>query len=116
MNEIIKQINSENLRTDLPDIKVGDTVKVFVKITEGNKERIQFFEGLLLKRQGSGLNANFTVRRVTGKIGVERTFLVNSPLIDKIEVKKSAKVRRSKLYYMRERFGKKARLKEKRDF
>ncbi|HOO59164.1 MAG TPA: 50S ribosomal protein L19 [Candidatus Mcinerneyibacteriales bacterium] len=116
MNEIIKQINSENLRTDLPDIKVGDTVKVFVKITEGNKERIQFFEGLVLKRQGSGLNANFTVRRVTGKIGVERTFLVNSPLIDKIEVKKSAKVRRSKLYYMRERFGKKARLKEKRDF
>lgn len=116
MNEIIKQINNENLRTDLPDIKVGDTVKVFVKITEGNKERIQFFEGLVLKRQGSGLNANFTVRRVTGKIGVERTFLVNSPLIDKIEVKKSAKVRRSKLYYMRERFGKKARLKEKRDF
>ncbi|HPE28853.1 MAG TPA: 50S ribosomal protein L19 [Candidatus Mcinerneyibacteriales bacterium] len=116
MNEIIKQINNENLRTDLPDIKVGDTVKVFVKITEGNKERIQFFEGLVLKRQGSGLNANFTVRRVTGKIGVERTFLMNSPLIDKVEVKKSAKVRRSKLYYMRERFGKKARLKEKRDF
>jgi large subunit ribosomal protein L19 len=116
MNEIIKQINNENLRTDLPDIKVGDTVKVFVKITEGNKERIQFFEGLVLKRQGSGMNANFTVRRVTGKIGVERTFLMNSPLIDKVEVKKSAKVRRSKLYYMRERFGKKARLKEKRDF
>jgi len=116
MNEIIKQINNENLRTDLPDIKVGDTVKVFVKITEGNKERIQFFEGLVLKRQGSGLNANFTVRRVTGKIGVERTFLMNSPLIDKVEVKKSAKVRRSKLYYMRERFGKKARLREKRDF
>jgi len=116
MNEIIKQINSENLRTDLPDIKVGDTVKVYVKIKEGNKERIQFFEGLVLKRQGSGLNANFTVRRVTGKIGVERTFLMNSPLIDKVEVKKSAKVRRSKLYYMRERFGKKARLKEKRDF
>jgi large subunit ribosomal protein L19 len=116
MNEIIRQINSENLRSDLPEVKVGDTVKVFVKITEGNKERIQFFEGLVLKRQGSGLNANFTVRRVTGKIGVERTFLMNSPLIDKIEVKKSAKVRRSKLYYMRERFGKKARLKEKRDF
>ncbi|HDS03841.1 MAG TPA: 50S ribosomal protein L19 [Firmicutes bacterium] len=116
MNEIIRQINSENLRSDLPEVKVGDTVKVFVKITEGNKERIQFFEGLVLKRQGSGLNTNFTVRRVTGKIGVERTFLMNSPLIDKIEVKKSAKVRRSKLYYMRERFGKKARLKEKRDF
>jgi len=70
----------------------------------------------VLKKQGSGINANFTVRRVTGKIGVERTFLLNSPLIDKVEVKKSAKVRRSKLYYMRERFGKKARLKEKRSF
>lgn len=116
MNEIIKQINNENLREDLPDIKVGDTVKVFVKIKEGNKERIQFFEGLVLKKQGSGISANFTVRRVTGKIGVERTFLMNSPLIDKVEVKRSAKVRRSKLYYMRTRFGKKARLKEKRNF
>ncbi len=116
MSEIIKQINSENLRSDLPAVNVGDTVKVFVKIKEGNKERVQFFEGLVLKKQGSGINANFTVRRVTGKIGVERTFLLNSPLIDKVEVKKSAKVRRSKLYYMRERFGKKARLKEKRSF
>ena len=117
MSEILKQIERENLRDDLPKIDVGDTVRVYVKIREGNKERIQFFEGLVIKKQGgTGVNANFTVRRVTGRIGVERTFLMNSPLIEKIEVKRSSKVRRAKLYYMRERFGKKARLKEKKNW
>lgn len=115
MNPIIRQIENENLRSDLPSVKVGDTVRVNMKIKEGNKERIQAFEGLVIKKKGSGIRSNFTVRHVIGRIGVERTFLTNSPFIASIEVKRSSRVRRAKLYYMRERFGKSARLKEVRD-
>ncbi len=115
MNPIIRQLENENLRNDLPLVKVGDTVRVNMKIKEGNKERIQAFEGLVLKKKGSGIRYNITVRHVIGRIGVERTFLMNSPLIASIEVKRSSRVRRAKLYYMRERFGKSARLKEVRE-
>jgi len=115
MDEIIKQIENENLRDDLPEVRVGDTVVVNVRIHEGDKVRVQPFEGLIIKKKGSGVRKTFTVRRITGNTGVERIFIYNSPLIEEIEVKKHAKVRRSKLYYMRKRFGKKARLKEKKE-
>jgi large subunit ribosomal protein L19 len=115
MSDIIRQIENENLRDDLPEIRVGDTVVVSVKIQEGDKERIQPFEGLVIKKKGSGIRKTFTVRRITGTTGVERIFVYNSPMIESIDVKKHAKVRKSKLYYMRKRFGKKARLRERRE-
>lgn len=111
-NEIIKEIEKEQLKSDLPQIKVGDTVKVHAKIVEGTKERIQVFQGVVLKMQHGGARETFTVRKVTDGIGVERTWPLHTPTIAKIEVVKSAKVRRAKLNYLRERFGKKARLKE----
>jgi large subunit ribosomal protein L19 len=110
--DIIKQIESKQIRTDLPDFNVGDTVKVHVKIKEGNRERIQVFEGVVLKRQNGGIRETFTVRRVAYGVGVERTFPVNSPIIDKIEVVRKGKVRRAKLYYLRNRVGKAAKVKE----
>ncbi|HBC97691.1 MAG TPA: 50S ribosomal protein L19 [Clostridium sp.] len=112
MLDIIKQIESKQIRTDLPDFNVGDTVKVHVKIKEGNRERIQVFEGVVLKRQNGGIRETFTVRRVAYGVGVERTFPVNSPIIDKIEVVRKGKVRRAKLYYLRNRVGKAAKVKE----
>ena len=101
-------------RDDLPDFRPGDTVKVHVRVVEGNRERTQVFEGVVIARNGSGLDASFTVRKISFGIGVERVFPVNAPIIQKIEVTRRGDVRRSKLYYLRDRVGKAARIKEKR--
>jgi large subunit ribosomal protein L19 len=114
MSNIIKAVEKEHMRTDLPDIKIGDTVKVFVKVIEGTRERLQGFEGYVIAKKGGGVKETFTVRRVSFGIGVERTFPLHSPKIASIEVVRSGKVRRSKLYYLRERAGKAAKLKEKK--
>jgi large subunit ribosomal protein L19 len=114
MHESIKAIQQSSLRTNLPNLKVGQTVKVYQKIQEGGKTRIQFFEGLIMMIKGDkGVNNTFTVRKLVGGIGVEKTFTLHSPSISKIEVLKQAKVRRSKLFYMRGRTGKATRLKQK---
>ena len=113
MLEIIRAIEAEQIRTDLPDFHVGDTVKVHIKIKENNKERIQIFEGTVLKRQNGGLRETFTVRRVASGVGVEKTFPVNAPVIEKIEVVRLGKVRRAKLFYLRDRVGKAAKVKER---
>jgi len=113
MLEIIRAIELEQIRTDLPDFHVGDTVKVHIKVSEGNKERIQVFEGTVLKRQNGGLRETFTVRRVASGVGVEKTFPVNAPVIDKIEIVRLGKVRRAKLFYLRDRVGKSAKVKER---
>ncbi|AWZ48688.1 50S ribosomal protein L19 [Hathewaya limosa] len=113
MLEIIKSIEAEQLRNDLPEFCVGDTVKVHIKIKEGNKERIQIFEGTVLKRQNGGVRETFTVRRVAYNCGVEKTFPTNSPVIEKIEVTRRGKVRRAKLFYLRDRVGKAAKVKER---
>lgn len=105
----------EQLKDELPEIRIGDTVKVSVRIVEGNRERIQVFQGIVIAREGSGINESFTVRRIASHgIGVERKFLFHSPRISKIEAVRHARVRRAKLYYLRGRTGKSARLKEKR--
>ncbi|MBU3091630.1 50S ribosomal protein L19 [Clostridium sp. CM028] len=113
MLEIIRAIELEQIRTDLPEFSVGDTVKVHIKISEGNKERIQVFEGTVLKRQHGGLRETFTVRRVASGVGVEKTFPVNAPVIEKIEIVRLGKVRRAKLFYLRDRVGKAAKVKER---
>ena len=110
--DIIKSIEHEQLKNKIPDIKVGDTVRVHQRITEGNKQRIQVFEGIVIKKQNGGLNETFTVRRVAYGVGVEKTFLIHSPLIEKIEVIRVGKVRRAKLYYLRDRVGKASKTKE----
>ncbi|AYD40048.1 50S ribosomal protein L19 [Clostridium fermenticellae] len=112
MLEVIKQIEAEQIRNDLPQFNVGDTVKVHVRIKEGNRERIQVFEGIVLKRQNGGLRETFTVRRVAYGVGVERTFPVNAPIIEKLEVVRRGKVRRARLFYLRHRVGKAAKVKE----
>ena len=112
MNEIIRAIEAEQLRTDLPNFKVGDNVKVYVKIKEGTRERVQMFEGTVIKKQNGGLRETFTVRRVALGTGVERTFPVNSPAIEKVEISRRGKVRRAKLFYLRDRVGKAAKVKE----
>ncbi|WP_333859141.1 50S ribosomal protein L19 [Clostridium sp.] len=112
MLDIIKQIESEYIRTDLPKFNIGDTVKVHVRIKEGNRQRVQVFEGIVLKRQNGGVRETFTVRRVAYGVGVERTFPVNAPIIEKIQVVRRGKVRRAKLYYLRDRVGKAAKVKE----
>jgi large subunit ribosomal protein L19 len=112
--DIIKQIESQQLKSDLPSFAPGDVVRVFVKVVEGNRERIQAFEGTVIKKNGGGLNANFTVRRISYGVGVERTFPLHSPNIDKIQVIRRGDVRRAKLYYLRKLTGKAARIKEKR--
>ena len=114
MSNIIKAIEKEHMRTDLPDVKIGDTVKVFVKVIEGTRERLQGFEGYVIARKGGGLKETITVRRVSFGIGIERTFPLHSPKIANIDVLRHGKVRRSKLYYLRDRAGKAAKLKEKR--
>jgi len=111
---MIDIIEQEQLRDDIPDFEPGDSVKVHVKVVEGGRERIQVFEGVVLSRRGSGTRETFTVRKVSAGIGVERTFPLHSPRIDKIEVTRYGKVRRAKLYYLRERVGKRARVKEAR--
>lgn len=108
--DLITMIESEQLKKDVPDIKVGDTVKVYVKVVEGARERLQAFEGYILKIQGGGLSKTFTVRRVAYGVGVERTFPVHSPRVDKIEIIRRGRVRRAKLNYMRKRIGKAAKI------
>ncbi len=112
-NPVIDELEKGYLAENLPALNAGDTVKVFVKIVEGNKERLQAFEGTIIKLHGSGLNKTITVRKVFQGVGVERVFLINSPRIDRIEVLRRGDVRRSKLYYLRERSGKATRIKEK---
>lgn len=114
MSNIIKAIEKEHMRTDLPDVKIGETIKVFVKVIEGTRERLQGFEGYVIAKKGGGVNETIIVRRVSFGIGIERTFPIHSPKIASIEVVRAGKVRRSKLYYLRERAGKSAKLKEKR--
>ena len=111
--DIIKSIEHEQLKNKIPELKVGNTVKVHVRIKEGNKERIQVFEGIIIKKQGGGVNATFTVRRISYGVGVEKTFLVHSPLVEKVEVVRVGKARRAKLFYLRDRVGKASKTKEK---
>ena len=110
--DIIKSIEHEQLENKIPEIKVGNTVRVHVKIKEGNKERIQVFEGIVIKKQGGGVNETFTVRKISYGVGVEKTFLIHSPLVEKVEVVRVGKARRAKLYYLRERTGKASKTKE----
>ena len=107
-------IDQESLRDDIPDFGPGDTLKVHVRVVEGNRERVQIFQGVVIRRQGSGLRETFTVRKVSFGVGVERTFPVHSPIIARIEVLTRGDVRRAKLYYLRGRVGKAAKVKEKR--
>ena len=110
--DIIKSIEHEQLKNKIPDLKVGNTVRVHVRIKEGNKERIQVFEGIIIKKQGGGLNETFTVRKISYGVGVEKTFLIHSPLVEKVELVRVGKARRAKLYYLRERTGKASKTKE----
>ena len=110
--DIIKSIEHEQLKNKIPELKIGDTVKVHQRIKEGNRERIQVFEGIIIKKQGGGVNATFTVRRVAYGVGVEKTFLVHSPMVEKVELVRVGKARRAKLYYLRDRIGKAAKTKE----
>jgi len=115
MVDTIREIESSFLREDIPDFGPGDTVRVFAKVVEGSRERLQAFEGVVIRRRGGGINENFTVRRIASHgIGVERTFLLNSPRIDRIEVLRTGRVRRAKLYYLRGRTGRAARIRERR--
>ena len=114
MNELIKAIEAAQVKSDVPNFGPGDTVKVHVKIVEGKRERIQVFEGLVIKRQGGGIREIFTVRKISFGVGVERTFPVHSPKIEKIEVTRFGKVRRAKINYIRGRVGKAAKIKEAR--
>ncbi len=107
-------VDQGSRRTDIPEFNPGDTVKVHVRVVEGNRERVQIFEGVVIRRQGSGIQETFTVRKVSFGVGVERTFPVHSPIIAKIEVGARGDVRRAKLYYLRDRVGRAARVKEKR--
>ena len=111
--DIIRAIEQQQIRTDLPEFHVGDNVKVHYRIVEGNRERIQVFQGDVIKRHGHGARETFTVRKVSFSVGVERTFPVNSPRIDKIEVVRQGDVARAKLYYLRDKVGKAAKIKEK---
>ena len=111
--DILKSIEHEQLKNKIPELKIGNTVRVHVRIKEGNKERIQVFEGIIIKKQGGGVNSTFTVRRISYGVGVEKTFLVHSPMVEKVEVVRVGKARRAKLYYLRDRVGKAAKTKEK---
>ena len=113
---ILDSVDAASLRTDVPEFRAGDTIKVHVNIIEGKNSRVQVFQGFVLGRQGDGIRETFTVRKVSFGVGVERTFPVHSPIIDKIEVVTKGDVRRAKLYYMRALRGKAAKIKEKRDF
>ena len=115
MNKIVAELSAAQLRTDLPDFRPGDSVKVHVKVVEGNRSRIQAFAGVVIARNGSGIAEAFTVRKVSFGTGVERTFPLHSPIIDKLEVERRGDVRRSKLYYLRGLRGKAAKIKEKRE-
>ena len=112
MDNILSAITKEQLRSDLPELRIGDTVKVFLKVKEGNRERIQLFEGTLIAKKHGGISETITVRRLASGVGVEKIFPLNSPNIDRIEVVRHGKVRRAKLYYLRGRVGKAAKVKE----
>jgi len=113
--DIIRKIQLENMKAEPPKFSVGDTVKVHVKVVEGKRERIQIFEGIVLKRQNGGVGETFTVRKLSSGVGVERTFLVHSPKIEEVVIVRHGKVRRAKLFYLRERIGKAAKVKEKKE-
>ena len=113
--DVLRSVTQEYMKSDIPAFNVGDTVKVHVKIKEGNRERIQIFEGFVLKRQNGGIGETFTVRRIASGVGVEKTFPIHSPLVEKIEVVRRGKVRRARLHYMRERTGKSAKIKSKEE-
>lgn len=112
MNEIIKSLEAAQLKAEVPSFSVGDTVKVYAKIKEGNRERIQVFEGTVLKKQGGSNRETFTVRKISNGVGVEKTWPLHSPNVEKVEVVRQGKVRRAKLFYLRDRVGKKAKVKE----
>jgi large subunit ribosomal protein L19 len=114
MNEIIKNIEAEQLKAEPPVFNVGDTVKVYGKIKEGNRERIQVFEGIVIKKQGGGAKQTFTVRKSSNGVGVEKTWPLHSPNVEKVEIVRKGKVRRAKLFYLRDRVGKAAKVKELR--
>ena len=111
--DVLSSVTNEYMKSDIPAFNVGDTVKVHVKIKEGNRERIQIFEGFVLKRQGGGIGETFTVRRIASGVGVEKTFPLHSPLVEKIEVVRRGKIRRARLHYMRQRTGKSAKIKSR---
>ena len=113
--QTLDSLDAASLRSDIPDFRPGDTVKVHVRVVEGNRERIQVFQGVVIRRQGGGVRETFSVRKVSFGVGVERTFPVHSPIVDHIELVTRGDVRRAKLYYLRELRGKKAKIKEKRD-
>ena len=110
--DILKSIEHEQMKNKIPELKIGNTVRVHVRVKEGNRERIQVFEGIIIKKQGGGVNSTFTVRKISYGVGVEKTFLVHSPRIEKIEVTRVGRARRAKLYYLRDRVGKAAKTKE----
>lgn len=112
----IDLVDNKSLRDDIPDFQAGDTVKVHVRVVEGNKERVQVFEGVVIARRGSGINESFTVRKLSFGVGVERTFPLHSPIMAKVEFVSRGDVRRAKLYYLRDRIGKAAKVREKREF
>ena len=112
--DAIKELEREQLRTDVPQLSSGDTVRVSVKVVEGNRERIQVFEGTIMRMRGGGLNQRITVRRIASGVGVERTFMVHAPRVEKIEVVRHGQVRRAQLYFLRDRVGKAATLRERR--
>ena len=113
-NQLIEKITASQLRDEIPEFRAGDTVRVHAKIVEGTRERIQIFQGVVIKRHGAGISATYTVRKISNGVGVERTFPVHSPRVAKIEVVRYGRVRRAKLYYLRERTGKSARIPERR--
>ncbi|BDZ46358.1 50S ribosomal protein L19 [Naasia aerilata] len=115
MTNLLDQVDAASLRSDVPDFRPGDTVKVHVNIVEGNRSRVQVFQGVVIARQGQGVRETFTVRKISFQVGVERTFPVHSPVLDHIEVVTRGDVRRAKLYYLRGLRGKKAKIREKRD-
>ncbi|HLQ40130.1 MAG TPA: 50S ribosomal protein L19 [Tetragenococcus sp.] len=114
MNPLIQELTKEQLRTDIPDFRPGDTVRVHAKVVEGTRERIQIFEGVVIKRRGAGISASYTVRKMSNGVGVERTYPLHTPRVAKIEVVRHGRVRRAKLYYLRDRHGKAARIREAR--
>lgn len=113
MNPLIEEITNEHLRNDIPDFRAGDTVRVHARIVEGDRERIQIFEGVVIKRRGAGVSESYTVRKISNGVGVERTFPVHTPRVAEIEVTRRGKVRRAKLYYIRNRQGRAARITER---
>ncbi len=114
MSKILDMLEQEQLKQDIPDFSVGDTVKVSIKVIEGKRQRIQMYEGIVLKRQNGGIKETFTVRKISSGVGVEKTFPLHSPKIEKIEVVRKGKVRRARLHYLRDRVGKAAKVKEKK--